>query len=196
MDEKRPLVEQEEGVQRLLGCLFSVIEGMSAQWIVPPTRIHLSIPSSRLEELQLVSEETRRKIQLRTREALRKQVRDTNTISLEKTETGIAVRERYTDVVHLYRINGGHVRLDHVVEEIAYLERAPDGSFTVRMEQGTVSKVLHAFGEEFIPKEEALRKRGMGEDLPQEFTPIGVTPRRLNTTLALVIEGYHLGAIK
>lgn len=172
--------------QRILKAIWHI--GSSFGPYHSPT---LYVPSTRLEELRLISEDAAHRMS-RMKERTSQSLESPPLIStnrLQSTRTpvgGFIITEEYVDVEGFYEMNHSGARLDHMVKEQMYLTRE-DEMYFVRMEQAKVYDQLHALGESWIP----LRT-------PQHnnFVAIEVTPRRLNTTLALFVEGICRGYIE
>ncbi len=103
----------------------------------------------------------------------------------DKTVDGFMITEKYVDVEGFYEVNHDGARLEHTVTERMYITKH-NGRYHVRIEQARASDELHVFKKTWVPQLPA----------PDKFEPIEVTPRRLNTTLALFVEGTRKGYIK
>lgn len=147
---------------------------------------NLYIPSKRLEELGLISEDAAHRMKEKTSQSLESlPLIPTNRLqSTRNPAGGFIITEEYTDVEGFYEMNDGGARQDHVVNVQMHLTQI-DGMYFVRMEQTRADYQLHALGQIWVPSKPSQ----------PNFAPIEVTPRRLNTTLALFVEGICRGYI-
>lgn len=141
--------------------------------------ITLTVPSGRLIEMGLVSDQTGSQIKRIDSRGTEK-----NTITIERTTSGgFILTERYMNELH--RIDNGDGYSYAYTEEQSQLDKQ-DGQFNISITGRREQLHLQALDREWIPEQ---------QQSVSEFAPLEVTESRINTTLALLVEGLSPGYI-
>lgn len=193
--DQGPVDQNQRKPQQTLRAIWSICDGV---FPLGMRDIKWSVPAIRLVELGLVSDQTGHRMKRRVDvikgvdELLGKTGREVekNTITIEKIadKDGFTLTERYVNMDEPLRINNGRGYLDTHTEEQSQLVKMGQQFKIDFMGRRQEQFRLHALDRVWIPED------GRQQTLSQ-FEPIEVTGRRINTTLALLVEGLYPGCI-
>lgn len=188
LDESIDLNFQKEKEQKLFGKIWEIIS-----LLYPDSRLGqttLFVPSERLVELGLVSEQTAEQIiQRKSRKDIYKGEvaaidEPQNIVTITRNEKGYYITKTY--VAEEQSVGEECLlRRDMIVMEELTLEKTGT-EFELRMKVTEGQNHLHALDQTWFP---VLKKRQLFEEKP-------ITGRDLNRTLALLIEGLSPGYLK
>jgi len=184
--ENRELTEK--GRQGILGDIWKIL-----LVLYPEDRegeVQLTVPSERLIELGLVSEQIAEKISGRKkrRKALvvNPQNEPLNIITISKTDSGFKISKTYMAEEQFLTEGESLLRRDTLMREEAFLEKnESDGRFNFRMKAGKSGVHLHAFGQIWVMKETEK----------EDLRVAQISSKDLIRTLVLLIEGISSGCL-
>jgi|GEM_PF-3867841 len=183
LDDKIDLSFQQEKYHEALTAIWNI-----CNLYYPGKRLGITGPmlvsTEKLVDLGLVSQTTKEKIIKRLerkKEYGKKGDVVNNSILIEKNSNGFNITEAYVSEEESFGSNGEEIRLDSLVEEKTQLTVA-EGKITITMEEKKSKPHLHALG-----------KIWQSEDFNEEqFKPLLVTPKHINSTLALLAQCANL----
>ena len=183
LDEGISIDAQPEKFQKALGTIWNIAS------VSCPSNgsIQFRVPAQKLVELGLVSNKAEERITAREKEEQLQEEDLKNIISIQplKNKDGFQITETY--MIKIEEEFDSRIRRDSIVMERLFLIKNNDGFIQVEAEKGETSYHLHVLGELWDPREKKV-SMGYGE--------VETTPRRINTALALLIEGVAPGYIE
>jgi len=165
-----------------------------AEIFIPGNQIaKLKAPSYRLAELRILSDRTSLVVEERMRQG---QTLDMNIVTLEKKDEGIEIIETYRDGNTIYNADPAtlaqgapsQLRRDGFTIERFFLKRGENSQLNAQLSQGALDPHYH----ELVDDNEIGSVAVLNGRKP-DMKSVPITPKALNTTIALLIEGTGRG---
>lgn len=149
----------------------------------------MKVPSYRLVELGILSEKAAMKIDERVKQGLV----DKNRIFFEREKGGIKILETYREGSAIYNVDPttltegapSQLRRDGFTVEQLFLMKRSNSRIVPRLSKG----ILHPNYYELVDGKEIEDSIASPNGYKPEMIPVPITPKALNTTIALLIEG-------
>lgn len=171
---------------------LNIIWHLAEIFMLGSQTFRMKVPSYRLAELGILSDKTAMVIQ----ERIKQGAADMNIITLERKEGGIEITETYREGKTIYNADlatvtqdaPSQLRRDGFTMESFFLKKE-DYQINAQLSQG----ILHPHYHELADGIEIGSSIAYLNGYVPKMKPIQITPKALNTTIALLIEGTGKG---